>query len=291
MKLILIHGRAQQKKDPVRLQESWEDALEEGLRAAGLHRPHGLEIAFPYYGDALDELVQLVSGPPPGNVTQRGTPAPGNLKEMVFEAELLTALAHSYGITDDEIAAHYDGPVSEKGPLNWEWVQAILRALDRTPLGASALDAFTRDVFVYLSNPNVSKAINKLVAAAIPNEPCVVVAHSLGSIVGYNVLSALKSPVGAYVTVGSPLGVAAIRRLLRSPLAMPPTTGSWNNYYDPRDVVALNALDATHFPIDPEIVNRGHVNNDTDNRHGISGYLKDKEVAVCIHAALTELEP
>jgi hypothetical protein len=291
MKLVLIHGRSQQKKDPVKLQESWEDALDQGLRAAGVSRPKDLEIAFPYYGDTLADLVERVSGPPPANVTLRGTPPPDNQKQMVFQAEALYAMARSYGITDDEISACYDGAVNEKGPLNWEWVQAILRALDRTPLGATTLDTFTRDVYVYLSYPNVRSAINALVAAAIPDEPCVVLGHSLGTVVGYNVLSVTRSRVAAYITVGSPLGVNAVRRLVHSPLAMPPTTGGWFNYYDPRDVVALRALDATNFPIDPAITNRDHVDNDTDNRHGISGYLKDKEVAAKIHSALSELVP
>jgi hypothetical protein len=50
--------------------------------------------------------------------------------------------------------------------------------------------------------------------------------------------------------------------------------------------VALFALDDANFPIDPSIENKIDVDNDTSNRHGISGYLSDAVVARRIHEAL-----
>ena len=55
---------------------------------------------------------------------------------------------------------------------------------------------------------------------------------------------------------------------------------------DDRDIVALNPLDAEYFPADPSIVNNDRVRNKTDNRHGIVGYLNDREVAAQIAAAV-----
>jgi alpha-beta hydrolase superfamily lysophospholipase len=170
------------------------------------------------------------------------------------------------------------------------WVQAILRALDNTPLGEASIDRFTRDVYVYLTNKAVRKAIDSIVSEKIPGEPSVVVGHSLGSLVTYNVLSARgeKAAVHRYITVGSPLGVKAIQRLLVPPaLAMPSGVRQWFNAFDNRDVVALRALDASGFPIDPPITNKGDVNNHTENRHGIDGYLDDPDVARWIYEAVT----
>jgi hypothetical protein len=56
---------------------------------------------------------------------------------------------------------------------------------------------------------------------------------------------------------------------------------------DPRDVVALYPLEKGHFDIDKPIKNVTDVVNDTENRHGISGYLGDARVARMIHQALT----
>ena len=58
---------------------------------------------------------------------------------------------------------------------------------------------------------------------------------------------------------------------------------------DERDVVALYPLDAGHFPLDPEITNKRDVDNPTANRHGISGYLSDQEVAKALFDAVVDL--
>lgn len=290
MKLVMIHGRAQQEKDPRVLQAEWEYALDRGFKAAGLARPKGLESVMPYYGDTLVDLIRELDTPLVDDAVTKGDA--WEAKGMAFQGELLQELAEDYGITKEEILAHYDGDPREKGPLNWKWVRALLQALDRTDLGSAALDAFTRDVYVYLSYPAIRKKIDAIVSEVLPTEPCVVLGHSLGSVVGYNVLSDAPAAtrVVSYVTVGSPLGVKAVRRLLRSPLAMPGTTSSWFNAYDPRDIVSLNALDHATFPITPDIKNKHDVDNDTDNRHGISGYLKDKDVARWLHRAVTASE-
>ena len=54
---------------------------------------------------------------------------------------------------------------------------------------------------------------------------------------------------------------------------------------DERDVVALHPLDSANFNIDPAIENKTDVNNHTDNRHGITGYLDDATVAKRIRDA------
>jgi hypothetical protein len=58
---------------------------------------------------------------------------------------------------------------------------------------------------------------------------------------------------------------------------------------DERDVVALYPLTPDEFPLEPlepKIVNFTGVRNETKNRHGISGYISDKNVAKSIFDAL-----
>jgi hypothetical protein len=288
MKLILIHGRSQQGKDPVLLQQEWLTALQIGLDKNGLQLPPSVTIEFPFYGDKLDALLHQLETPTVEDVVFRGVEPDDN--EAAFRQELVEEIRKGEGISDAKIQAHYDLIPHEKGPLNWGWVQAILKALDETPLGEKAIDNFTRDVYVYLTINGVRKAINAIVEASFSDEPCVVVGHSLGTVVGYNVLSKLPATttVKKYITVGSPLGLNAIQKQLDSPLAMPPcVTGGWFNAFDERDVVALHALNKRHFNINPPIENKTDVNNHTDNRHGIVGYLDDAVVAAKIHQAVT----
>jgi len=156
---------------------------------------------------------------------------------------------------------------------------------------APSIAAFTHDVYRYLRNIGVRDRIETGVRAAFAaGEPMVVVGHSLGSVVGYNLLrrdgERERWNVPLFVTVGSPLAVTAIKRQL-SPVRYPECVGRWFNASDPRDVVALHPLTAAHFATTPAVENKTDVDNRTENRHGISGYLEDAEVARRIHAGLT----
>lgn len=285
MKLIFVHGRAQGDKEENALRAVWEGALEEGFRTAGLSRPADLEIALPFYGKTLDTLVEELEAPLVAQVAERGAAHDG--KEAAFRGEFLEEIAQQRGLSDQKIAEFYDGEVQEKGVLNWKWVHAILKALDHHEnLGREVLDRFTRDVYVYLSNPGVRARIDKIVADALPNEPSVVVGHSLGSIVAYNVLRRHPHRVVRYITLGSPLAVRAVKQRLER-VEMPSSTGSWHNARDPNDVVSLYPLDADNFRTNPLIENHDAVDNRTDNQHGIVGYLPDPWVARRLHEALT----
>jgi hypothetical protein len=139
--------------------------------------------------------------------------------------------------------------------------------------------------------------IDSGVSAAIsPGVETVVVSHSLGTVVAYNLLRQLGEGRGwkvpLFVTVGSPLAVTEIRKsvkALAAPTQCPKCAHAWFNAMDERDVVALYPLTSSQFPLDPTtpaIENKTDVRNKTENRHGIAGYLDDKAVARKIFDAL-----
>ena len=170
-------------------------------------------------------------------------------------------------------------------------MQAILAAIDKYGGGTSrsTLELLTRDVYLYTSRAGVRDEIDGVVAAHLTGERTVVVAHSLGSVVAYGVLRNERRPlqVPLLVTVGSPLGVRAIRDQFR-PLRFPAGVKAWYNAFDRRDVVALHPLDSANFPVTPAIQNDDNVANHTGNRHGIGGYLDAPQVAKAIITALRE---
>ena len=53
-----------------------------------------------------------------------------------------------------------------------------------------------------------------------------------------------------------------------------------------RDFIALHPLGREHFNNGFDIVNSTDVDNHTDNRHGIAGYLDDKAIAKTIYDAM-----
>lgn len=290
--LVLVHGRAQEFKDAVDLKAQWVRALHAGLERAGIDDeiPDG-RIRFPYYGQTLYDLV---NGDPDdaADVIVRGD-GPDDSAEAAFVYDVLQEIADAHDVQDAQVQQELRDHTIERGPLNWKWVRALATLLDKRVPGASSATVAlaTRDVHRYLTYPGVAQVIDDgLVGAMSQNEETVVVSHSLGTVVAYNVLRREAASAGwripLFVTLGSPLGIHAIRERLR-PLAHPSGLHLWFNAYDPQDIVSLHALDATHFPIDPVIDNYGDVDNTTSNQHGITGYLTDPQVARRIHRAMT----
>jgi hypothetical protein len=278
-RILFIHGRAQGGRNLADIQREWTKALEDGARAAGSTLPENLDIALPYYGNELDRLTAEFDLPLASDITARGTPEQD--KFLAFQAEVAQDLRIKAGITDEQVDASYGDNPRQKGPLNWEWVQAIFRAIDRhsDAITSDVLQIALRDVYIYNSSPAVRRIINGIVSKEIDNRPTIIVAHSLGTVVAYYILRELQAPnVPLLVTLGSPLGIRAIRRPLR-PLRHPTVVKDWLNGFDDRDVVALYPLDAENFNIDPAIENIPTLQNQTENRHGITGYLDKPEIA------------
>jgi hypothetical protein len=292
MRLILIHGRSQQQKDPQQLRLQWRSCLEASFDKAGLKWAEKVEIVFPFYGDDLDRMMRQVDAPLMTNILLRGDESVSGRDDL--RIEILNEIIETRKISQSELNAHIEGDAMEKeraiqrGPQNWRFVLAMLRALDETPVGGKAIDAITRDVWVYLTFAGIQDKIDAIVNAEISRERSIVVAHSLGTIVAYNVLTRLSAApeIPLFLTMGSPLGIRAVTARLHKPLASPPGVLRWVNARDRRDVVALHPLNANFFDILPPIEDFSDVDNFTDNRHSIEGYLADPYIAHCIHEAL-----
>lgn len=287
--LLFVHGRAQEHKDAGALKGEWIAALREGLKKSDLDVPDLERRArFPYYGQTLYDLVQ--ESPTVAEVIIRGAAADN--AERTFQQAVIEEIQRVKGIPDEEVDAMLAPDVKARGPLNWEWVQAILKVIDRHVPGGSGVSIAlaTHDVYSYLRNPGVRDTIERGVRAALtPGVPTVVVSHSLGTVVAYNLLRREGKVQGwvvpLLITLGSPLAITAIKRAI-APLEHPQCAAAWFNAMDDRDVVALYPLDRRHFDVDPAIENHVKVRNHTANRHGIAGYLDDATVARRIHDAL-----
>jgi hypothetical protein len=280
IRLVFIHGRGQEGRNAERLKSEWIATLRRGTATLGRELPEGLEVSLPFYGDKLDEFARQMEIPLTSDIQTRGSPV--NNEFLAFQAEVAEVMRQRAGVTDAQVDAEYGPNPKPKGPQNWEWVQATLRALDKYGGGMSqsALENFMRDVFLYTFHPGVRDEIDGVVALALTEEPAVVVSHSLGSVVAYSVLSTDRRSLNVplYVTLGSPLALRAIRNQFR-PLRFPKPVTTWYNAFDERDIVALYPLDGNNFPIRPPIANYSSVRNHTKNRHGIVGYLDDPKVA------------
>jgi subtilisin family serine protease len=127
---------------------------------------------------------------------------------------------------------------------------------------------------------------------AVGGGPFIVVAHSQGSMIAYDVLRALKredADVRLFVTIGSPLGIDEVQDVLKDiggPLRVPDCVAQWINVAERLDPVAL----------DPELKSeyarnsRGVQVDDVDvrnpdwqtNPHSSTGYLSTEAVRTAV---------
>jgi hypothetical protein len=147
------------------------------------------------------------------------------------------------------------------------------------------------DVIDYLFH-DAGEQIRERVSAAIPgNEPIVVLAHSLGTIVAYDVLASRDDlDVRLLLTLGSPLGVGNVQRRIgdRSgpPARVPDHVAVWQNRCDPLDPVALEPTLADEF-LPAGFVQDGLVDNEVGlANHDLTGYVSTPEVRALIAGAM-----
>jgi hypothetical protein len=293
-RLVFVHGRSQEHKDAAALKGEWLTALRFGLAKTNLDLPiPESSVRLPYYGQTLRDLVDGVASDRVADVLVRSGLTGGDPEEDAMARQIVAEIREHAGLTDEQLDEVAGIGMAARAPSDPEWVRCVLRAIDRyVPFGSGgAVALFTRDVFRYLRNPGMRDEIEAGVRRALePAVPTVVVGHSLGSVVAYNLLRREGATAGwevpLFVTVGSPLAVTAIKRSL-APIHYPTRLGDWYNALDKRDIVALRPLTPSQFPVERTIENYTDVQNPTTNRHGISGYLEDEVVARRIHTALT----
>ncbi|GAA1978829.1 hypothetical protein GCM10009718_14410 [Isoptericola halotolerans] len=282
-RLVLLHGRDTAGQDAASLKSAWLAALDQGFRAAGSPvRVTGDDATLVFYADTLGALVGGVDGvvdepgPPPVE-RYRLTDVPDGALGLALR--LAREVLAGAGVPPDATAATAPSTEERTDVVPSDLTDALVRALaaalaavDRFVPGLSGAVVLllARDVHAYLHVPAVRAAIDEGVAAALPtDEPAVVVAHSLGAVVAYEVLRSADErwQVPLLCTVGSPLALRAVREMLAVPLTWPAAAG-WVDVRDPRDLLALHDLTPTTFPLPGERQVRAvHVENPAPWRH------------------------
>ena len=287
-RILFVHGRSQQGKSSEQLRSEWTPALERGLNSIGKSIPSSVEFDFPFYGDTLIQIAEGMDLPLDEEIKSKGGDIDAEYRD--FRHTTLEQIRLNAKISDAMIDEGFDNETTDKGPQNWEWVHRVIRAIDKhvPELRDHVLDEYLRDTFVYLSNPAVRKKINQIVEDSISDEDTIVVSHSLGTVVAFDVLvktpKNISSPI--FITLGSPLGIKGIRSRME-PIENPAKSQHWYNAFDERDVVSLNPLNDKYFKVSPPIENNSKVKNHTANRHSIGGYLDDPNVVSNIVKALS----
>ncbi|UPZ35306.1 hypothetical protein MUB18_14445 [Sphingobacterium sp. PCS056] len=293
MQIIFIHGRDQQRFSQETLLGLWTENLKQSFEQARIPYTERLEIKMPHYGKELIELRDKYKKDiRSGKYQMKSAGDEESLDDIgIIQLALIDDLRKHAGISDEEFALLMRGNEQQRGWKNKETVLKIARRLDerQRKISNMIVRLGTSDVVTYLVVPEAKKVINKYFTEVLSKEPTIVIAHSLGTIIAYDMLHTLKREnydIRGVITLGSPLGVNSVIRQLYPPPSFPMVIrGNWTNIYDESDFVSLRPLNGGHFKVDPMIINHIVVNT-TKNRHGIEGYLSNPIVAQAISEIL-----
>ncbi|WP_225827832.1 trypsin-like serine peptidase [Streptomyces naphthomycinicus] len=279
-RLVFLHGRAQEHKDPEALRRDWTAGLNQGLVRAGLPPADPADVWFPYYGDELVRAVAAHEAVPRPAVALDLSPAealaPASPTARSVYEEMIGEAARTWNLPERGL------PEAERLSLD-DVVAGLHRQLGWLA-ARSGLDAWTialvlHDVAAYLDDRSVRDAVLDRVLSTFPEEgEVVLVSHSLGTVVALDLLTRL-SPVRTVhlTTVGSPLGLDSVYgRLLAGGPHRPGTVADWLNAWSPSDPVAVGCPLTGHWagPLtDLAVINA------RDRAHDIVEYLSHPEVA------------
>ncbi|MFF3500209.1 trypsin-like peptidase domain-containing protein [Streptomyces sp. NPDC003247] len=291
--LVFLHGRAQQGKDPETLRREWAAGLNQGLVRAGLPTADPADIWFPFYGDRLVRALAPHESVPPATEsvppaveapTAVGPEAPTT--RAVYEEILGEAAAKWYVPLDTQQTAEITEALGLDPVVGAVWRRLGWLAA-RSDLDAWAISLVFRDVAAYLDDRQIREEVLSCVLETVPDAgEMVLVSHSLGTVVGMDLLTRLSPAVEVVhlTTAGSPLGMDSVyRRLLAGGPTSPENVADWLNAWCPTDAVAIGcplAPDWADGPTDLAVVNA------RDRAHSIVEYLAHADVARSIGSRL-----
>lgn len=287
--LVFLHGRDQQSKEPDDLRRQWTSGLNRGLTLAALPTVDPEDVWFPFYGTRLADLVtgresaaravglDEVSAAAAAEVFAAESPT-GSYEQLLYEAAARAGMPQNGPAATEGFGAGLVGALHR--PLSW------LAA--RSDLDEWTIATFLRDVDLYLGDSAVRQAVLDSVLETMPaTGELVLVTHSLGTVVGVDLLTRLPEGLDPVlmVTAGSPLGLDGVNeRLLARGPHRPPRVRDWVNVWCPTDAVAVGC------PLEDERwgkLTQLAVQNGRDRAHKIEEYLAHMGPAKEIGTVLT----
>jgi len=279
-KIIAVHGIAKQFMGEATIKAEWLPALRDGLKRAGGNLAADDDMACAFYGDLFRPRRTKAHGDPPYDASDVDNDDEKLLLELWWKEAA-------------EADSRVPGPDERTRLRTPRIVQRSLNALSNSPFFAKiserALIGALKQVMTYFHDDEKRALIRDRVENEVGDDTRIVIGHSLGSVVAYEVLAAHSDwPVKVFVTLGSPLGIP---NLIFDRLQPPPSGGvgqwpggveDWVNIADAGDIVALVKELQTCFGErvqDRLIYNGSHA-------HDATPYLTSEEVGEAVKRGL-----
>jgi hypothetical protein len=295
--LTFVHGIAN-KPDPETLLEQWRIALldDDGIDLEAL----GVSSSMLYWADMLYAQPAPADAAHESNELELERSVDPEDADLTWLSDVSSEEVRFVESLAEEIGLESVSPTKSEAPDPI----APGSALEAVPLPGwlkrRLMRVFLRDVHHYLYDTEFSprpgetfrirrdvqaRALDVLCAGAERGGPHVLVGHSLGSVIAYDVLTAVDGAprVDALLTVGSPLGISEVQERLAPPWTRDDGwpqerigTGPWCNVFDALDPVCGGRdrrIAGDYRYQGQERVSDIAVTNEGSWRHAIGKYL------------------
>lgn len=298
--IIAIHGLGN-KPAPAVLEDWWLKSIQEGLTSIDKRRVK-IPFRLVYWADVLHQVpLDHKSTDPEDPLFVVDPYRPGSPEVVEKKPHLKTKLLK---YLDEQL---------DKIVLNEDLRDYLAGVTDRFIHRYFAdLETYYSDHCVSVSDPqcsanqNIKQRLLK-VLRQYQKYDIFLIAHSMGSIVAFDVLSEYSDQlkIHTFATIGSPLGISVImgRKFAEQKLTQPDLTRpvapdciwpSWYNFADPEDSVAMDhTLHDDYAPnrqgtsaVDITVYNNYEINGES-NPHKSYGYLRTPEFARIIDQFLS----
>lgn len=295
MKLILVHGIHQEGKDPIQLKEDWISAIEKGSgrprETWGIPKEN---IIMPYYGDKLADDTFKLTGKVRSDAFHSDSPF-SVPEEVIAKEDFLDFSASAmFEINEAYKSSSLHAEKSEKGvqfrgkgihKKSLKFASRIIQWL--SPLDGKLALKKLAQAHTYITNEDTKRAVNKILSPHLEGkEQKIIVAHSLGTIVSYEVMLQLNEAgklhnVAQFNTLGSPLSLTIVMKSFKGRINPIKAIGKWINGTDREDFIALgNDLDGEYYKMDIE--NILDLDNGRNDPHSIEKYLQQASISTRI---------
>jgi pimeloyl-ACP methyl ester carboxylesterase len=312
-RLVFVHGIG----GPRRVDADrghWISALVRGARQAGHSKAAQsladgslAEVVFAYYGDLFQRAQAQGAGS-----------ADLDEDEAVLLTELLGEVVDTHldahdGRDDESLARALaqlrpSGEAEGTGDLIRRATNAATTLLGARPWGRAGQwvsgQLLVRDLaqvarYLARGEPDENERtldmrIRDVVAGALGPDPAVVIAHSLGSIVSFEMLHDYSHAVPLWVTLGSPLAMRAVvwPKVWPRPPATPDTVMCWLNFWDRDDIIVTRPILESDIAANTSGVVPKSTRVDSDGVwvHAATKYLAKADVAGPVIEAIQVLK-
>jgi hypothetical protein len=234
--------------------------------------------------------------------------------KLVYWADLLYPESlDEAALLEPYVAAEGSGPLPRAGLSVRKVTSArvrgglgkVLEKVSRVRMGENMVHDTVKskmpDLHVYRNDDQLRQAVQarllkRLRSARGWRRRVMLIAHSMGSIVAYDVLrdhtQALRGlEIAHFVTIGSPLGLGELKPVVGGPLRVPECVAQWSNYSDPKDPVSSwdtslsdnYEANSRGVTVSDHLVVNGYMSPaGKANPHKIFGYLRTPELSELI---------